>query len=85
MNKAYYIDDNTRIVWRYYWKGLDYVHVLERKKSWLWIFNWWEPKSYVFHIDKYDNRIQMLIDILLQREDKINFKPKKFKGYPNSQ
>jgi hypothetical protein len=82
MNKAYYIDDNTRIVWRFSSLALNDVHVLERKKSW-WRFSWWELKSYAFHIDRYDNSMQMLIDYLLDKEKKTNFKPNQFKGYPN--
>jgi hypothetical protein len=82
MKKTYYIDKNTRIVWRYAASLLDKGHVLERRKKFLGIGYWVETSSAHEGIHVTSKDMDGLIKFLLRHEQNVHPKKRQWPGYP---
>ena len=77
---TFYIDDNTRLKYRFAASLLGNGHVLERRRR-VWIFSWWsEVASLPFTTG--GHFIEDTIDKLLRKEKGHSKDP--FSGYPDS-
>lgn len=80
MKHVHYIDQDTRIRYRFAASLLGYGHVLERRRQW-WIFTWWVERASMYDcIISGRHRFDYLVEWLLWSEKKKAGRG--FIGYP---
>ena len=82
MKHVHYIDQDTRIRYRFAASLLGYGHVLERRRKW-WIFTWWSERSQMYdNIISGTDRLEHLVEWLLWDEAQKQRADRGFAGYP---
>ena len=86
-NRTHYIDENTRIRYRYTASLLGYGHTLERRCSW-WVFDWWTEVAAIYESVVSGRDIKRLVEVLLYMEkqsiENKQMRKNGFSGYPTS-
>lgn len=84
MKRVHYIDQDTRIRYRFAISLFGYGHVLERRRQW-WIFTWWVERASMYDsIISGQHQFDYLVGYLLWEEKKMEKKKagRRFVGYP---